>query len=158
MIRTGQKVQYIGEVSPENIVKKTGKGKIGTVISNPYYLENAGDTNFVDVEWNGDKIDKHEFIHQKGRQRGHVVNVENLKVIKMAKYIYSDFIPDEVGFFTSGKRYEVISELNDYKQGTQYQVFVIGDDGKEHGPINVGWPCAYLDDHLWSVEEKEIQG
>lgn len=73
----------------------------------------------------------------------------------MAQYIYSDFIPDEVKFFTAGKRYEIFDRRNDYKGGTQYQVTVKGDDGKEHGPINVGWPCAYLDDNLWTVENGE---
>lgn len=73
----------------------------------------------------------------------------------MTKFIYSDFIPDEVEFFTAGKRYEIFDRCNDYKGGTEYQVFVIGDDGVKHGPINVGWPCAYLDDKLWSVEDDE---
>jgi len=73
----------------------------------------------------------------------------------MTKFIYSNFIPDEVKFFTAGKRYEIIERVNDYKDGKEYQVFVTGDDDVKHGPINVGWPCAYLDEKLWSVEEKE---
>lgn len=76
----------------------------------------------------------------------------------MTQFIYSDFIPDEVKFFTAGKRYEILEKFNDYKEGTEYQVRVIGDDGKTYGPINVGWPCAYLDDKTWTFEDSENDG
>lgn len=68
------------------------------------------------------------------------------------KFIYSDNIPKEVHFFTSGKRYEVIDSFNDYRKDGTYQVTVKGDDDKEYGPINIGKPCAYLNDGLWTVE------
>lgn len=79
----------------------------------------------------------------------------------MKQFIYSNFIPKEVKFFTSGKRYEVIERFNDYKQGTQYQVRVKDDNGVIRGPINVGWPCAYLFDiendkvYNWETETVE---
>lgn len=70
----------------------------------------------------------------------------------MTQFIYSHQIPEEVKFFTPGTRYEVIDRFNDYKSGTQYQVQVMCDEGKLRGPLNVGWPCAYLDGGEWLVE------
>jgi hypothetical protein len=71
------------------------------------------------------------------------------------KYIYSDVIPDDVDFFTAGKRYEIFDQFNDFRDGRQYQVMIMGDDEKIYGPVNVGWPCSYLNDRLWNVEEIE---
>lgn len=74
----------------------------------------------------------------------------------MKTFIYSDNIPEEVKFFTPGKRYEVIEKFNDnYSNWEHYQVRVTDDNGTVRGPINVGWPCAYLDDQLWEVENVE---
>lgn len=71
-------------------------------------------------------------------------------------YIYSDTFPDDVDFFTPGKRYEVIDKYNDnYTNWKKYQATVIGDDGKEHNHVNVGQPCAFLDDGMWNVEVLE---
>lgn len=69
------------------------------------------------------------------------------------KAIFTDWLPADVRFFTVGKRYPIVEKINDYKAGTQYQVMVVDDNGVTRGPLNVGWPCAYLDDKLWSVED-----
>lgn len=76
----------------------------------------------------------------------------------MSKYIYSDFIPeydssDNIAF-TPRKRYEVLDEFNHH--GAYYQVFVRDDNGIERGPINIGSPCAYLDDKEWTVVIEEL--
>lgn len=78
----------------------------------------------------------------------------------MTKFIYSDFIPKEVDFFTVGKRYEVIETFSNHNLGLNYQVRVKDDNGIIRGPINIGKPCAYLDDadsqeRKWSVEIKK---
>lgn len=73
----------------------------------------------------------------------------------MTKFIYSDFIPEAVKFFTAGSRYEIIEKTSDYKDGTEYQVFVYDDNDVKRGPINVGKPCDYIDERLWSVEGQD---
>lgn len=75
----------------------------------------------------------------------------------MRKYIYSDFIPESVKFFTAGKRYEIIERFSDHNLGQNYQVRVKDDDGVIRGPLNVGKPCDYLldknfEEHSWKVE------
>ena len=79
----------------------------------------------------------------------------------MSKYIYSDFIPeythpDDIDIaFTPGKRYEVLDEFN-HDNFHQYQVMVRDDNGVLRGPINIGWPCAFLDGKKWTVVIEEL--
>lgn len=61
--------------------------------------------------------------------------------------------PHDVKFFTSGKYYEIVKKINVYDLGRKYQVFVNDDNGIMRGPINIGQPCAYLDDNFWSVTD-----
>lgn len=73
MIENGDKVIYVGISIPDWSEKK------GTVVSDPYTLENAGDIKFADVEWFFETPQNSGF---KKEQRGHVVNLDNLKKIK----------------------------------------------------------------------------
>lgn len=74
----------------------------------------------------------------------------------MTRYIYSPTIPEEVKFFTPGKRYEILAVYNQSSHGPhQFQADVMGDDGKIHRHINVGWPCAFLDGESWTLVEEE---
>lgn len=82
-IERGNKVQYIGHVSTKYI--KTDKsirpeGKKGVVISDPYQLSAVPHTLFVDVEWFFE-TPKDEGLKVRPVNKGHVVNVANLKVI-----------------------------------------------------------------------------
>lgn len=78
----------------------------------------------------------------------------------MPKYIYSDFIPiyeeGEGIAFTPGKRYEVLDEFNYRNGGKECQVSVRDDKGILRGPINVGWPCAFLNYKFWTVVIEEL--
>lgn len=70
MIENGDKVEYTG-INPDWVNKK------GKAISDSYSLENTGTMRFVDVEWFFETPRKD--IGFKKEQRGHVVNVENLR-------------------------------------------------------------------------------
>jgi hypothetical protein len=81
MIKNGDKIQYIGDatISPKNF-DQFGIGNKGTVITELYQLGELKDIWFVDVQW------KHEkdsiFGEFKNEQRGHPVNIKNLKVLE----------------------------------------------------------------------------
>lgn len=82
MIENGNKVQYIGIASKAytRLSKETlnSEGKIGTVVSDPYQLPAVPNTLFVEVKWDGESKPASEFANWKA---GHVVNVNNLRVI-----------------------------------------------------------------------------
>lgn len=80
-IDNGDKVQYIGDMSPNYLTvdkRNYKEGKKGTVVSDPYQLSTASDVYYVDVVWFYESMPKDSFLNHK---MGHVVNVKNLKKI-----------------------------------------------------------------------------
>lgn len=77
MIKIGDKVEYIGKDSP-NYILRNGDGKTGTIVSAPYQLSSANPMQFVDVDWFLDVPLNDPLLTEKP---GHVVNVNNLKVL-----------------------------------------------------------------------------
>lgn len=87
MTSVGNKVKYTGNLDryrektdPSNVFCVTYTGKEGKVIDGPYSLPNVPGVEFVDVVWkNEPKSSQKPFLNEK---KGHVVNIENLKVIE----------------------------------------------------------------------------
>lgn len=72
----------------------------------------------------------------------------------MTRYIYSDYIPEEVDYLTAGKRYEIIDSYN-FRNYGEFQAAIMDDNGVVIQPVNINWPCAYIDGKIWEYVDED---